>query len=77
LAIGLMWLTADHFVAVFWIAVIPAVLSFALIAVAVREPDRPAGLREVRMPLSRGELARLSVTVCRPSALVGQNELIA
>ena len=58
-----MWLTADHFVAVFWIAVIPAVLSFALIAVAVREPDRPAGLREVRMPLSRGELARLSVTV--------------
>lgn len=58
-AIGLMWLTADHFTAVFWIAVIPAFLSFGLIAFAVREPERPAGLREVKMPLSRSELGRL------------------
>jgi MFS family permease len=58
-AIWLMWVTADHFVAVFWIAVIPAFLSFALITVAVDEPERPAGLRQVRMPLSRGELSRL------------------
>lgn len=58
-AIGLMWVTADHFVAVFWIAVAPAFLSFALITVAVDEPRRPAGLREVRMPLSRAELSRL------------------
>jgi len=60
LAIGLMWLTADHFVSVFWIAVIPAFLAFALIVVAVREPERAPGLRAVRMPLSRGELVRLS-----------------
>lgn len=60
LAIGLMWLTADHFQAVFWIAVIPAFLSFALIAVAVREPERPPNMRRVRMPLSLTELRHLS-----------------
>jgi MFS family permease len=59
LAIGLMWATADHFVSVFWIAVIPAFFSFALILFAVREPDRPAGLRQPRMPLGRRELGRL------------------
>jgi MFS family permease len=60
LAIGLIWLTFDHFVVVFWIAVVPAFLAFALILVAVREPERPAELRQVRMPLSRSELGRLS-----------------
>jgi len=62
LAIGLMWLTADHFSAVFWIAVIPAFLSFGLILVAVQEPERKEGLRRVRMPLSRSELCRLGAT---------------
>ena len=59
LAIFLMWLTGDHFVSVFWIAVIPAFLAFALIVVAVHEPERAAGLRQVRMPLGRLELRRL------------------
>ncbi len=58
-AILFMWLTADDFITVFWIAVIPALLSFALIAFAVREPDRPANLREVRAPLSIAELENL------------------
>jgi len=62
LAIGLMWLTADHFSAVFWIAVIPGLLSFILILVAVQEPKRAEGLRRIRMPLSRSELARLGAT---------------
>jgi len=62
LAIGLMWLTADHFSAVFWIAVIPAFLSLGLILVAVQEPERKEGLRRVRMPLSRSELGRLGAT---------------
>lgn len=62
IAIALMWLTADHFQAVFWIAVLPAFLSFALIVVVVREPDRPQGLRRVKMPLSRTELGRLGAT---------------
>ncbi|TIS55789.1 MAG: MFS transporter [Mesorhizobium sp.] len=61
-AIDLMWLTADHFQAVFWIAVIPAFLSVALILVAVREPQRPKELRPVRMPLHRDELLRLGTT---------------
>jgi MFS family permease len=59
IAIGLMWLTADHFQTVFWIAVIPAFLSVALILVAVKEPERPKTIRKVRMPLRREELRRL------------------
>jgi MFS family permease len=62
LAIVLMWVTADHFVSVFWIAVIPAFVSFALILFAVRDPDRTDGTRASRMPLSGGELARLDPT---------------
>lgn len=62
LAIGLMWLTANHFTTVFWIAVIPAFLSFALIVFAVHEPERPEGLRKVRMPLHPSELVRLGAT---------------
>ncbi|WP_414474216.1 MFS transporter [Microvirga sp. M2] len=62
LAIALMWLTADHFTAVFWVAVIPAFLSLALILFAVREPERPEGLRRVRVPLHPSELARLGAT---------------
>ena len=54
-----MWLTADNFKAVFWIAVIPAFLSFALIFFAVREPKRPKGLRKVEAPFSVAELKRL------------------
>lgn len=57
-----MWLTADHFQAVFWIAVIPAFLSVGLIVVAVKEPDRPKEQRRVRMPLHRDELRRLGAT---------------
>lgn len=60
LAIVFMMAFANNFAAVFWIAVIPAFLSVALIVFAVREPDRRPGLREVRSPLSRRELARLS-----------------
>jgi len=59
IAIGLMWLTADNFRAVFWVAVVPAFLALALIVFAVREPARADGLRRVRFPLHRAELARL------------------
>jgi len=61
-AIGLMWIFADDFISVFWIAVIPAFLALGLIIVAVHEPKRPEGLRTVKMPLSRAELARLGST---------------
>jgi len=57
-AIALMWLTAERFTAVFWVAVVPAFLAFALIVLAVPEPKRPAAPR-ARMPLRRRELGRL------------------
>lgn len=59
LAIALMWLTVDHFPTVFWVAVVPAVLSVVVLLVFVREPERVGGARPVRMPLRRSELARL------------------
>ncbi|MDT3684953.1 MAG: MFS transporter [Pseudorhodoplanes sp.] len=61
-AIGLMWLFADDFIPVFWIAVIPAFLALGLIIFAVHEPKRQEGLRKVKMPLSHAELTRLSST---------------
>jgi MFS family permease len=59
LAIALMFALANDFQGVFWFAVTPAVLAFALIVLAVHEPPRPAGLRTVRNPLARAELALL------------------
>ena len=58
-AIALMWATSSHFTTVFWVAVIPAFLSFGLILFVVEEPARPEGLRPVRAPLSLPELKRL------------------
>jgi MFS family permease len=59
IAIVLMILTSDNFTVVFWIAAIPAFLSFALIVFAVREPERPAGAKAVRSPLSTRQIGRL------------------
>lgn len=59
-AIGLMWLMANDFQSVFWVAAIPAFLAVGLLLFAVHEPERPTGLRRVRFPLSLPELGRLS-----------------
>ena len=59
IAIVLMWLTANSFTTVFWVAVVPAFLALGLILFAVHEPQRPAGMRAVKSPLSRAEIARL------------------
>jgi MFS family permease len=59
LAIGLMYLAANNFTVVFWIAVIPAFLSFAVIVFAVRDPERSPGVRAVKSPLSLPEVRRL------------------
>lgn len=58
LAMLLMWATAEDFRAVFWLAVIPGVLSVLILLLAVREPPRPA---EFAPPprLDRAALARL------------------
>jgi MFS family permease len=61
LAIVFMALLADNFTHVFWIAVVPAVVSVTIIVLFVREPKRPAATRALRSPLSRAELARLDM----------------
>ena len=56
-----MALLADNFTHVFWIAVIPAFVSVAIIVLFVREPKRPPAPRPLRAPLSRAELKRLDI----------------
>jgi MFS family permease len=51
-AIVLMVLTGNDFVAVFWVAVIPAFLSFGLIVFGVEEPARTARSADNRLRLS-------------------------
>ena len=60
-AIIFMAMFANNFTTVFWIAVVPAFVSLAIIVFAVREPDRAPNARAVRSPFSRAELARLDV----------------
>ena len=64
-AILLMLWTANNFQTVFWFAVIPGFMAFALIAFAVKEPERPPGRRPITSPLSRTELARLGMDYWR------------
>jgi MFS family permease len=61
LAIVFMALLADNFTHVFWIAVIPAVISVTIIVLFVRKPKRPVAARVLRSPLSRAELAQLDI----------------
>jgi MFS family permease len=58
LATVLMLLWANDYRAVFWVAVIPAVLSVALLGFGLREPERPAGAKAVN-PIRREALRRL------------------
>lgn len=60
LAIAFMALTASNFAAAFWIAVIPAFMSFALIVFFVHEPERSMA-KPVRSPLAPTELQRLGL----------------
>ncbi|HEX7891168.1 MAG TPA: MFS transporter [Ramlibacter sp.] len=58
IAIGLMLLWANDFHAVFWVAVIPGVLSVALLLFGVREPEQPPGTKRVN-PIRRDSLRQL------------------
>jgi MFS family permease len=60
LAIVFMAILADNFTAVFWIAVVPAFVSLAIIVFAVREPGLPSDSRKVLSPFSCAEFGRLS-----------------
>jgi MFS family permease len=57
LAIGLMLLLANDIRAVFWIAVIPAMVAVGIVLFAVEEPSAPAG-DPARKPLRIAELKR-------------------
>ena len=60
-AMALMLAWSDDFRAVFWVAVVPAILSFFLVAFAVREPPSSPGetKKEERVSLSRATLRKL------------------
>ena len=58
LASVLMLAWANDFRAVFWVAVLPALLAVALLAFGLREPAPPAGRRPAN-PIRREALARL------------------
>ncbi len=59
LAMALMWFFANDIKAVFWFAVLPAFLSFALVVFGVNEPDGERPQKGSRFPLHFGELERL------------------
>ncbi len=59
LAMGLMLVWANDFHAVFWVAVIPALLCVALLIFGVQEPERPAGAPRTN-PIRRENLRRLA-----------------
>jgi MFS family permease len=58
-AVLVMWLTVDDIRAVFWVAVIPAVLAVLVLAFGVREPEETRPARPARFPLHWDELTRL------------------
>jgi MFS family permease len=68
-AIGLMWWTSDHFVAVFWVAVLPAFLSFGLITFAVTEPEPDAGREPAKNPLNTAAMRQLGPVYWRVVAV--------
>lgn len=58
LAMALMLLWANDFRAVFWVAVVPAVLSVVVLVACVREPRGPRSERR-EFPIRRANLRRL------------------
>ncbi|MEJ2088013.1 MAG: MFS transporter [Gammaproteobacteria bacterium] len=59
LAMALMAVAADDFRLVFWFAVIPGVISVAILIFAVREPKRDTTESSGRAPIRWAEAARL------------------
>ena len=59
LAMGLMLLWANDFRAVFWVAVLPALLSVGLLYFGVHEPERTGKAGAAINPLQRAQLRRL------------------
>jgi MFS family permease len=64
-----MWWTSDHFAAVFWVAVLPAFLSFGLIALAVSEPEPDVGREPAKNPLNTAAMRQLGQVYWRVVAV--------
>ena len=60
LAIAAMLWFADNFRAAFWLAVLPAAASVALLVFGVHEPERPAGTEKAKPPVTLADVKRLS-----------------
>ena len=58
-AIGLMALFTNDFRAVFWVAVIPALIAVALVLAGVEEKHEPRSANSVKAPIALGDLSRL------------------
>ena len=70
-AIGLMAATADDIRAVYWIAVIPAFLSVAVLVLFVREPGGLPRAGAGKGPLRLAEMARLPAALWKVVLLSG------
>lgn len=69
IAIALMWWTADNFTIVFWVAVLPAFLSFGLITFGVNEPDPDPSRVPVKNPLNLAAMRQLGAVYWRVVAV--------
>jgi MFS family permease len=62
-AAGLMVVLADDIRAVYWIAVVPALLSVVILVALVREPERPSAAAAGRARLRLADVRQLNGTV--------------
>ena len=65
IAIGLMYLTANNFKVVFWVAVIPGFISLALMMFAVKDPVRAPNPKPIKFPLQRSQIELLPAAFWR------------
>jgi MFS family permease len=61
IAILLMWVTSNHYITVFWAAVIPALMAVLVLMVFVKEPPQTKKPKLLNFPLHFNELRKLSV----------------
>ena len=70
IAMGLMLLWTNDFRAIFWLAIVPAVLSVGLLLFGVREPDSRSSAGAARLnPISKANLRRLDAPYWRVVAI--------
>ena len=60
LAIGLMLLTMNNFKLVFWIAVVPAFIAFALLVFGVEEPKKATTVKDAKPRMQLSDVKRLT-----------------